>query len=320
MENHSWLERLGTLPHGEPFTTTSAREVALGSKALRWLTMCGFIRHPIRSVYVASDLQDSIELRCRMLGLVLPRDSFVCDRTAAWLHAGDRALAPNEHLDVPPISCFRPSARGRLRNNLSDSGERAIAPRDLMEIGGIAVTTPLRTAVDLGRLQRTADLKLHGMDCMLRLNVFTHQELLTEIPRFSRQRGVVELRVLAPLADGGSESFGETALRRRWHGAGLPKPQTQIPVIVHGREIYRLDMGLEGLLFAAEYNGAQWHGEERSEHDAERREWLERERGWSIEEFWRHHVFGREQDAERMLRHAYDAARHRRGLPPKFFF
>ena len=36
-----------------------------------------------------------------MLGLVLPDDCFVCDRTAAWLHAGDRALAPGEHLDVP---------------------------------------------------------------------------------------------------------------------------------------------------------------------------------------------------------------------------
>jgi hypothetical protein len=319
MENYGWLDRLGNLPRGEPFTTASAREVGLSAKALRWLTTSGTVRHPIQGVYIAVDVEDSIELRCAMLRLVLPSDCFVCDRTAAWIHVGNRALAPNEHLDVPPISCFRPSDAGRLRNSLSNSGERAILPRDLMEVGGIVVTTPLRTALDLGRLQPTADLKLHGMDCMLSLEFFTHDELLAEIPRFNRQRGVVELRILGPMADGGSESFGETALRRRWHGAGIPRPTTQISVEVHGREVYRLDMGLEELCFAAEYEGEEWHGEDREEHDEERRQWLDRERGWSIEVFRKQHVFGPQQDAERLLRIAYDAARARHGLPRMFF-
>lgn len=319
MENCSWLNRLERLPYGDPFTTASARAVGLSAKALRWLTTCGFLRHPIHGVYVAADVADSIELRCAMLGLVLPPGCFVCDRTAAWIHAGDRALAPNEHLDVPPISCFRPSDAGRLRNGLSTSGERAILPRDLMEVGGIVVTTPLRTALDLGRLQPTADLKLHGMDSMLRLGRFTLEELVAEIPRFNRQRGVVELRVLGPLADGGSESFGETALRLRWRGAGLPRPETQISIKVYGRELYRLDMGLEEFLFAAEYEGEQWHGEDREEYDEARRQWLERERDWSISVFRKQHVFGPQQDAERLLRIAYDAARGRRGLPPTFF-
>jgi hypothetical protein len=321
MENCSWLERLERLPYGDPFTTASARAVGLSPKALRWLTMCGFLRHPIHGVYVAADVADSIELRCAMLGLVLPPGCFVCDRTAAWIHAGDRALAPNEHLDVPPVSCFRPSDAGRLRNGLSTSGERAILPRDLMEIGGIVVTTPLRTALDLGRLQPTADLKVHGMDSMLSLGRFTLEELVAEIPRFNRQRGVVELRVLGPLADGGSESFGETALRLRWIGAGLPRPQTQIPIILDGRgsEIYRIDLGLEEMLFAAEYFGEQWHGEDRTDYDEERLDWLDRERGWSIEVFRKQHVFGYQQVAEQRLRAAYDVVRMSRGLPRTYF-
>jgi hypothetical protein len=319
MENSSWLDRLERLRRDEPFTTASAREAGLTPKALRWLTMCGFLRHPIQGAYVAADVDDSIELRCVMLGLVLPPDCFVCDRTAAWIHVGDRALAPNEHLEVPAISCFRPSDAGRLRNALSSSGERAVRPHDLMEIGGLVVTTPLRTALDLGRLQPTADLKLHGMDCMLSLGSFTLDELVAEIPRFARQRGVVELRVLGPLADGGSESFGETALRLRWHGAGLPRSETQISVRVDGREVYRLDLGLEELLFGAEYEGEQWHGEDQRQYDEERRLWLEHERGWAISVFRKQHVFGPQQDAERLLRIGYDAARTRRGLPPRFF-
>jgi hypothetical protein len=303
---------------GQPFTTAAARDLGLDAPTLFRLVQTGVLRHPARDVYVPAAIPDSIDLRCKALGLVLPGDAFICDRTAAWLHAGDRALAPNEHLAVPDVSCFRPSDCGRLRNKLVASGEREVRPRDLMTIGGLPVTTPLRTALDLGRLQPTIDLKLHGMDTMLGLKVFTHAELLAEIPRFNRQRGVVELRVLAPLADGGAESFGETALRRRWHGAGLPRPQTQIAIIVDGREVARIDMGLEELLLGAEYDGEQWHGEDRSEHDEERREWLRRERDWAIEVFVKTNVFGLHQDAEATLRSAYDTARARYGLPPTY--
>jgi hypothetical protein len=156
------------------------------------------------------------------------------------------------------------------------------------------------------------------MDTMLGLDVFTHEELLAEVPRFRGQRGVVELRVLAPLADGGSESFSESALRRRWHGAGLPRPRTQISITVDGREVYRLDMGLEDLLFAAEYDGEKWHGDDRTDHDDERREWLDRERSWLIQVFRKQHVFGQQQNAEQLLRAAYDVARARQGLPRVF--
>src|SRR3954447_8928187 len=162
MEHLTWLERLATLP--QPFTSAMAREAGLTYKALHRLTASGVVRRPIPGVYVRRDVPDSIELRCRMLRLAVPPDCFVCDRTAAWLHAGDRALGPDEHLAVPPISCFRPSAGGRLRNPLTASGEREIRASGLVEINGIVATTSLRTAVDLGRLQPTPDLRLHGMD------------------------------------------------------------------------------------------------------------------------------------------------------------
>jgi very-short-patch-repair endonuclease len=318
----TWIDRLDDLPRTAPFTAAMARSVGLHATALRWLTANGVLRHPIGRVYVAHDVEDSIDLRCAMLRLVVPPDCFVCDRTAAWIHAGDRALAPNEHLGIPPVSCFRPSENGRLRNALSASGERAVQDRDLVTIGGLTVTTPLRTALDLGRLQPSADLKLHGMDTMLGLGVFSVDQLLAEVPRFNRQRGVVELRVLAPLADGGSESFGETALRRRWLDAGLPRPTTQIRVgcDLGSGGAYRLDMGLEEFRCAAEYDGEQWHGEDRAAYDEQRRRWLSHDRGWSIEVFGKDDVFGvRRGELDRRLRTAYDEARRRLGLPRAYF-
>ncbi|GEP33106.1 hypothetical protein NSZ01_08740 [Nocardioides szechwanensis] len=297
------------LPLDRPFTTQDAREAGVKDKLLYALTQTGYLRRLVAGVYVADAVPDSIELRCDALALVVPGDCVMTDRTAAWLHGAPNAMAPNEHLAVPPVSCFRPSDHGRLRNELTVSGEREMLERDLMVVHGIVVTTPLRTALDLGRLQPTDDLRLAGMDAMLALGV-DHQELLSEIERFKRRRGVVGLRGLAPQADGGSQSFGESASRRRWNAAGLPRPTTQIPVIVDGVVVFILDFGLEDLLLAAEYDGEQWHSSPgQVAHDTERRAWLSSERGWMVEVLRRNNVFGHHQDAEQRLRAAYDIAR-----------
>ena len=83
----------------------------------------------------------------------MPPDCVVVDRHAAWSLGAPMALAPNEHLEARPITVFRPSGYGRLRNGLTDSGERNLLPMDVMEIGGVQVTAPLRTAWDLGRVR-----------------------------------------------------------------------------------------------------------------------------------------------------------------------
>ena len=304
------LDHSSNLPTDQPFTLAQAMAAGRSKKQVGELVRAAYLRRPLRNVYVAAQVPDTLELRARMVALVVPPGSFVCDRTAAWLLGAPSAMAPNEHLIVPAVSCFRPSATGRLRNQLTDSGERELLPRDLMELNGLLITTPLRTALDLGRLQPTDDLRLAGMDAMLRVGGFSLDELLSEIPRFDRRRGVVGLRALAPLADGGAESFAESALRRRWCGAGLPRPTTQIPVLVDGIEIFRLDLGLEELLFAAEYDGDAWHsGDEQLTHDRQRRDWLSHHRGWMVEVFRRADVFGPRQGAEQRLTVAFRQAR-----------
>lgn len=298
------------LPADQPFTTHQAHGAGLTDSRLSRLVAGGVLRRVLKSVYVATEVPDSLDLRCEALQLVLPADAFVCDRTAAWLYTGVRALGPNEHLAVPPVSCFRPSRKNALQGDGLASGQRFVLPRDLREINGLVVTTELRTALDLGRLQPTRDLRLWGMDNMLSTGAFTLDELLAEIPRFARQRGVILLRALAPLADACSESFGETALRIRWYDAGLPRPRLQISIEVHGVEVARLDIGLEEWLFAAEYDGAEWHSEDEDvERDDIRRGWLREQRRWHLEVFRKEHVFGRHQDADVRLRKAAAEAR-----------
>lgn len=299
---------LTTLPT-RPFTVPDAADVGIHRTKLSRLASDGQLRRMLNGVYVPSYVADSVELRCAALRLVVPSDVFICDRTAAWLHGATGALAPGEHEGVPLISMFRASDDGRVRSPITISGERRILPSDIMELHGLRVTTPLRTALDLGRLQPTIDLRLAGMDAMLRLGSFTHDELLAEVPRFDGQRGVVQLRALAPRADGGAASFAESALRNRWCDAGLPRPRTQIPIVVEGVVWFYLDMGLEDWLLAAEYDGEQWHGEDQSDHDEWRRAWMKDNRAWQIEVFLKEHVFGHDQDAEQRLRRCAVEAR-----------
>ncbi len=296
------------LPLDLPFTRRIANDAGITDKQLSRLVRDGLLRHPVRGVYVASQAPDDISMRIAMLRLVVPCGCFVVDRTAAWLHGAPMALAPNDHLAPPSVAMFRHADHGRLRNSLARSGERTVLAGDLMEVGGICVTTPLRTALDLGRLLRR-DRALACLDALLRLGVFTRDELLAELGRLKGQRGIRQLRVLAPLADGRAQSPGESVLRLRWIDAGLPRPQLQIEIIEGGRAIYYLDIGLEELLFAVEYDGEDWHSSGTDhEYDADRRDWLSRRRGWVIKPFRSNGVNSR-SDAEVVLMAAYRQAR-----------
>ncbi len=217
-----------------------------------------------------SQVGDSVELRARALRLVVPEDCVICDRHAGWLHGAEMVLAPNEHLELRPVSVFRPSGMGRLRNGLADSGERNLTPGDVVELQGLRVTTPLRTAWDLGR-QRSRDTALSGLDAMLRLAKFEKAELVYGVQRFGRMRWVTVLRELSPIADGRAESPGESVLRLRWIDLALPTPRPQVPVVLPGGRMVYLDVGSEAARLAAEFHGWAWHSSpQQVVHDDER--------------------------------------------------
>jgi hypothetical protein len=226
-------------------------------------------------------------------------------------------LAPNEHLYVAPVRIFLPTAGRRLRNGLADSGERTFAPRDVVEINGVRVTSPLRTTVDLGR-NRFVERSLAAMDQMLRLGVFTKEELIEEVPRFRGMRWVRTLRVMAAYVDGRAESPPESVLRLVWIQANLPTPEPQLEVYDdRGTFLARLDLGNAELCFGAEYDGDEWHSTpDQLRHDRERRAAVEAATPFRIEPIRKENLFGRKADAEAILRRGVVEARRRRGQRP----
>ena len=267
------------------------------------MVAAGLLQHPMRGVYVPVRLEDTLALRVEVLKLVVPEDCVVTDRTAGWLWGANMILAPNDHLATPKVSAFCPPG-SRLRNELTNSGERGLIPADVVELNGLLVTTPLRTACDLGRLLYR-DQAFAALDSLAALGRFTLPELELSVTRFKGYRGVIQLRAFVPLVDPRSQSPGESILRLRWYDTALPRPECQVEVPTPWRSSYWLDIGLPEIRFAAEYDGEEFHGDDDEAHDAERREWMRTEEGWTIVVARRANVFGQHQDVHAMLRSGY---------------
>ena len=289
-----------------PFTTAEARDCGVSARWLREATAEGVLRHPMRGVYCVEQLTDTLALRIGCLKRVVPPECVVTDRTAAWLWGARMVLNPGAHLEVPPVSVFSPPGH-RLRNGLVHSGERAFSPGDVADLEGLRVTTPLRTACDLGRLLHR-DQAFAAMDSLAGLGAFCVDELVMATGRFAGYRGVVQLRALAPLVDPASQSPGESILRLRWLDAGLPRPACQVEVPAPGGGSYWVDIGLEEERFGAEYDGEDFHTEDDAEHDEERRGWMRRTQDWTIVVAREGNIHGPHQDVDRMLRSAARAA------------
>ena len=301
-----------------PFSTRQAAEAGISRNVLTRLAKEKLVRRMLKSVYVVTQLEDCLSLRAQALSFVVPPNAVVTDWTACWLHTG--MSRPGDHLEVPPISMFLPAGQGRLRNALCASGERTFLAEDIMRIGNLWVTVPIRTAWDIGRFS-PGIVAIGGIDGLLRLGAFTKDDLVGGVERFARQRGVVQLRELAPLADERAESPGESGMRYRWAKTpGLPAPTPQVPIFnSRGVEIYRIDLGVPEIMFGAEYQGKKWHsGDEDRKHDREKRKYLEG-LGWTMRELWRENVFGAEQNAGALFRDGVLEARERMGRfrPPE---
>lgn len=290
------------LPTNRPFTLQQAVAAGLSRSVVARLRKQGLIRPVIRSVYVDASTADTTDLRAAAIALVVHSDGVITDLSAAWLHGAQLQL-PGDYL--PRVSVFLPPDRTRVRSSSTNSGIRALAKRDVEMINGLQVTTPLRTALDLGRLLKRGPA-LASMDALLRVGRFTRADLRAALPRFKGYRGVVQLRDLIPLCDPRAESPQESVLRLRWLEAQLPAPVPQYVVYDNGAPVYRLDLADPTVRFAAEYDGQDHHfTASQRKYDERRRDWLRRH-GWTIIVFDRDAL--RSPNVATRLQHAHRQA------------
>jgi uncharacterized protein DUF559 len=263
-----------------PFTRADLRPLDICESELRRALQAGVLRRGVRGVYVRADLDDDLETRARIVARAANPHHVITDRTAGWVHGVD-TLAYAEHDGVPPVETCALRGHEPTTAAGADGRTRDLAPVDIMEVHGLRVTTPLRTALDLGCClrRREAFAALCAFAGRFRL---TPEAYVRELGRYRRRRGVVQLRGLVGLVVPEVESPREAWVLLDIADASLPLPEAQVWVDVDGVRAYRLDFAYRHAKVCVEYDGDEAHGsEEQRAHDEQRRAWL-RAHGWIV--------------------------------------
>lgn len=264
-----------------PFTLGDLAALGLTRHGVRRMIDEGLVRRVVRNAYLPTNLPDDTEQRARTVALVVAPGQVVTDRTAAWIHGIDTFTYAERDAPPPIDTCalrgHSPSSRDGVAGRTRD-----LAPCDIMEIDGLRVTTPLRTALDLGCLLRRREAKA-ALDAFCRVHGFTARDLAAAEKRFKGRRGVRQLRELIAKVNPRNESARESWTELAILDEGLPAPESQVWIEVDGVRRYRLDLAYRHARIAVEYDG--WDAHERSQaqrdNDRDRRAWL-RDNGWTV--------------------------------------
>jgi hypothetical protein len=252
-------------------------EPFIGSEAL----VSGVLNHhQLRSryqavfpnVYVAKHVRLSFEKRVIAAWLWSNREATIAGAAAAALHGVS-------WIDDVPVELVHRNARAPAgvvtrRDVLLDE--------EVQMIGGRMVTTPERTAFDIGR-RRSLRSAVAQLDSLARVTGLKLDDVVRMSQCHRGARGLRQLETALELVDPGAQSPRESYLRLLLIEAGLPRPQTQIPVVDgDGVAVAYLDLGWAEHMVAVEYDGDH-HRADRAQYvkDIRRLEMLER-MGWLI--------------------------------------
>jgi hypothetical protein len=226
-----------------------------------------------RDVYVNPDTPVTAALRAKAGWLWAKRQGVVAGFSAAALHG-------SKWVDGTTTVELIHENRHRLPG-LRTRGDR-IGEDEVVIVDGIPVTSPTRTALDLGCWYPTTS-GVAAIDSLARATDIKAADVELLAQRYPGRRGIARGRLAISLFDPGAQSPKETWLRLVLVQAGLPRPQTQIPVLNEfGSAIAYLDMGWEDVKVAVEYDGDQ-HRSDRSQYnwDIRRLERLQH-MGWVV--------------------------------------
>ena len=226
-----------------------------------------------RDVYVLEGTELTPALRAHAAWLWSRRRGVIAGFSAAALH-GSRWIDATRAVDI--IHDNRHPLAG-----LQIWSDRLVSD-EIDIVAGTAVTTPVRTALDLACWYPTTTA-VAALDDLVRTTELKIPDVELLAARYRGRRGIERARTSLNLVDAGAQSPKETWLRLVLVRAGLPRPQTQIPVCDEfGDAVAYLDMGWDDVRVAVEYDGEQHRYDRRQfTWDVRRLEMIAR-RGWIL--------------------------------------
>jgi very-short-patch-repair endonuclease len=236
-------------------------------------------RRLFTGIYIRTDVEITFEVRSRAAYLLLDGRGVLGGFSAAELLGA--SCGP---LDAPAEVVV---ASGRVTpwpGLLVRHDE--LAPDEVTDAAGCAVTSPLRTAYDLARRLPLVDAVV-AVDVLANVRGIAPAELLLMTRRHLGSRGSAQLPDVVVLSNALAESPMETRIRLALHFGGLP-----VPVLQHPVGPYRLDMAYPDLTVAVEYDGRHHLDADQAQYDLHRATYLGR-CGWIVLRFRAAVVLGR---------------------------
>jgi hypothetical protein len=253
----------------EPFIGSEAIAAGVLTKS-QLATRC---RRLFPDVYTERDIAVDAALRAKAGWLWTGRRGVVAGFAAAALH-GSKWVDNGQVVDLIHDN-WRPPPGIQTHADRVEGDEVEV-------MSGIRLTSPARTALDFGCWYPTMTA-VAAIDALARAIEIKADDIELLLRRYPGRRGIARARQAIELFDAGAQSPKESWLRVVLIQAGLPRPQTQIPVVDEfGNVVAYLDMGWEDVKVAVEYDGEQ-HRTDRRQYtwDVRRLEIVER-LGWIV--------------------------------------
>lgn len=246
-----------TRPPALPRPTARADLLALGitDAEIRADLRAGRLVRLVTGVYLEADRLDGLGTddreRVRIRGAALRSPELVLShRSAAAVH-GLPLLSSRSRA----VHFIRPGSGGGRRNAERQVHVSRLPDRDRMTIDGLHVTTVARTLFDLGRTEslQTAVVAADGALRRALVDGPAVERVLADQPSTSgRPRSIRALR----LADGRSESPGETLTRLTLRSPGVPALELQVEIFdERGTLVGRPDLAVTSCGVLLEFDG-----------------------------------------------------------------
>jgi hypothetical protein len=228
-ERGGWFTRADALESGY-----SDSEIRLRLRGRRWARLC-------RDAYVEPGGWPADEQpweRTRRLHLLLARavvqrmgeGAAISHQSAAVLHS-----LPSWGLDLERVHLTK--SIGRVRSDRALQVHRSpLEPDDVREVLGLCLTSPARAIVET-TCSSSYEVGVVLADAALREGLVTSDQLIAIANRFEHWAGSPAARTAVALADGLSESVGESRLRVLMANEGLPRPQLQVEIHDSGGQL-----------------------------------------------------------------------------------
>lgn len=311
-----WLEHMeptiNTITSGQYalITLGQARAETLTARAAQHQVDSGRWARSHLGVYRVAGAPSSWRQDLMAACLAAGEGAMASHRSAArlWgLNSADTALI---EVSMPRPGCHR--LPGVVVHRSTD-----LHTAQALRCGGIPVTPPARTLVDLGAVVHDRVVE-RALDTALVRHLVTLDDLraaLALLGRKGRRGAGVLRRLLDDRSDAvaGSESVLETRMWRLCRDHGLPEPVGQHEVRQGGRFVGRVDFAFPDICLAIEVDGYESHGSLGAfRHDRARQNELVAA-GWTVLRFTWHDVTRQPESVVTSIRRVLGALNDTRG-------